>query len=290
MRMIPIQPVSDESTLEFARVRHAWERAGKQGSDVWQRSLINRVGEWLVERLLELRMQPAMVLDLGCRSGILRERLKQSEKNIPRVVSASFAESCAITLRGHQGPFTLFKKRPAVTCLNPLALPFATHTFDAILSNMALHWIGDRKGALREIRRVLKPEGVFLFTMSGAETLMELRDCLATVDQQRWQRTWPRIPQFPTLHQLGDELFELGFRLPVVDREVIHPTFADTRSLIRHLRTLGGCNPHSDQKNTLTGRQFFTEVQTLYQSRHAPTQKPLPVTVEILFGHGWRSA
>lgn len=299
MHTIPIQPdfcsapKADDAPsppMDFARVRRAWQRSGKQGFSPFEKTLLSRTGELLASRLEEIRVQPEIILDLGCRSGLLREELKRLNKGKSRIVSATFAESCAENIQRKNKRFGLFWQKPGVLCSHPLYLPFANDTFDAVLSNMALHWVGDQKKQFREIRRVLKPNGVFLFTIPGAGTLIELRTCLAKLDQQRWQRTWPRILKFPSVHTLGDSLLSLGFRLPVVDREVIYPTFADTQTLLHHLRTLGGCNPHTERHNAMTSKGYFTQLQHLYQTNY-PTAQPhrLPATVEILFGHGWRS-
>ncbi|MEO5328720.1 MAG: methyltransferase domain-containing protein [Magnetococcus sp. THC-1_WYH] len=298
MPIIPIQPdfcsvpeVLDTQSppMDFDRVRRAWQRVGKKGSSPFENTLLSHTGELLASRLGEIRVQPKIILDLGCRSGLFREALKRLNKGKTRIVSATFAESCAENIQQRNRRFALFTKKPGVLCSHPLRLPFPNGTFDGVLSNMALHWGGSQREQFHEIRRVLKPDGVFLFTIPGAQTLIELRMCLAELDQQRWHRLWPRIPEFPSIHTLGDTLLRLGFRLPVVDRDVIHPTFADTQTLLQHLRSLGGCNPHIERHNALTPKGYFTQLQHLYQSRYAATSPRLSATVEILFGHGWRS-
>ncbi|MBF0109852.1 MAG: methyltransferase domain-containing protein [Magnetococcales bacterium] len=297
--------VTTDAAIDFLRVRRGWERAGQQKKEFWNGSLLHATGTALAERLLELRRQPAIILDLGCRSGWMRQEVQRVSRGIPRtskthqdprIVSATFATSPARAIARPPsrfgrfdplGPLGPFRKQPAVLCADPTFLPFAAHTFDAVFSNMALHWIADRRAALKEIRRVLKPEGVFFFSMAGAETLIELRTCLAWIDQKHHQQVRRRILPLPTLQPLGDELLSLGFRQPVVDRELLHATFPDPWTLIRHLHRMGGCSPLADQGKTPTGKRFFREMSDLYQARHAPNRGPIPVTVEILFGHGW---
>lgn len=295
---IPIQSVSgscahaddipDIEPIDFARVRRAWQRAAEINGGGFEESLLERVGGLLTERLGEIRVHPRLLLDFGSRSRSVRAHLGLlTRKEKFRVVSATFAEGCAASLGRRGWRFSLFSRRPEVLCVHPGVLPFASGTFDAVLCNMALHWVPDRKATLREIRRVLKPDGVFLFATLGAGTLEELRGCLAELDRRRWHRVWPRVPTFPSLHELGDELLGLGYRLPVVDRDVIHPTFKNTHALLQHLRTTGGCNPHMDRAANLTGKGYITDLHRLYDSRHA--EGPISATVEILFGHGWRS-
>ncbi|MBF0414150.1 MAG: methyltransferase domain-containing protein [Magnetococcales bacterium] len=272
--------------MDFTRVRHRWAQVAGH-PEAFAGSLLERVGALLALRLQEIKDQPEIILDLGCRSGLLRQQLQVANAGKSRIVSASFAVGWAM-----QGPRWLkpFRKQPEMACTHPLALPFANATFDAVVSNLALHWLGDLKGAFREIRRVLKPGGLFLVTLPGDGTLIELRECLATLDRQGYGHMWPRMVSFPSVHQVGDDLLQLGFRLPVVDRDRVHTTFADIWQLLRHLRTLGSCNPYAERVPGLTGKKFFADLQNLYRTRYPHADNRLSVSVEILFGHGWRAS
>ncbi|MBF0422728.1 MAG: methyltransferase domain-containing protein [Magnetococcales bacterium] len=273
--------------MNLDRICRAWDRAGNH-SDSFPDSLLERVGELLAERLEEIRSQPETILDLGCRNGLFWRQLQPTGKTKRRIVSTTLTSNSA--LRTMQGGLwqKIWRKRPEVICAHPLSLPFANQTFDAVVSNMMLHWINDRREAFKEIRRVLKSNGVLLFSIPGENTLTELRQSLAELDLQRDNRTWPHLLTLPSLQDLGDELLTLGFRLPVVDREVIHPTFNNVWTLLKHLRALGSCNPWEERKNTLTGKQYFSDLQDLYLARHHSANHALTATVEILFGHGWR--
>lgn len=295
MRVIPLSSrsciVSDGDNpagcpVDFTRVRQRWALVGGH-PEVLTGSLLGRVGELLAIRLQEIKNQPKIILDLGCRSGLLRQQLQSVNDSKSRIVSATFAEGWS--MEGHRW-LKRFRKQPEMVCTHPLALPWANDTFDAVISNLALHWVGDLRGVFREIRRVLKPGGVFLFTLPGENTLIELRECLSTLDTQVFGRVWPRVLSFPSVHQVGDELLQLGFRLPVVDREMVHPGFADIWQLLRYLRTMGSCNPYVERVPTLTGKKYIADLQNLYQTRYPSLDNRLSVSVEILFGHGWRAS
>jgi ubiquinone/menaquinone biosynthesis C-methylase UbiE len=54
-------------------------------------------------------------------------------------------------------------------------LPFEDKSLDLVMSSMSLHWSNKIEGVLTEVKRVLKPDGVFLGAMLGGETLHELK-------------------------------------------------------------------------------------------------------------------
>ncbi len=64
---------------------------------------------------------------------------------------------------------------------------------DCIVSNLGLHWINDLPGVLTQIRRALKPDGVFIGAMFGGDTLFELRTALQLAEQERDGGLSPRV-------------------------------------------------------------------------------------------------
>ena len=64
-------------------------------------------------------------------------------------------------------------------------LPFANNTFDLAVSCLAMHWINDLPQAMREVQRVLKPDGALVAAMLGGETLFELRCALQLAETER---------------------------------------------------------------------------------------------------------
>lgn len=111
-------------------------------------------------------------------------------------------------------------------------LPFEENTFDLVISNLALHWINDLPGVLTQIRRVLKPDGLFLASMFGEETLWELRystkpprlvihakaftfrNAFLIAEQERDGGISNHVSPFAGVSDVGDLLTRAKFALP----------------------------------------------------------------------------
>jgi len=119
------------------------------------------------------------------------------------------------------------------------ALPFAPGSFDAVLSVLALHWTNDLPGALLQLRRALKPDGLLLVSLLGGDTLSELRQSLMAAELAEEGGVSPRVSPFAELRDLGGLLQRAGFAMPVVDNDRLTVTYADALALMRELRGMG---------------------------------------------------
>lgn len=72
-------------------------------------------------------------------------------------------------------------------------LPFEEDSHDAIMSCLSLHWVNDLPGTLIQIRRTLRPDGVFIGSMFGGDTLFELRTALQLAELEREGGISPRV-------------------------------------------------------------------------------------------------
>ena len=115
------------------------------------------------------------------------------------------------------------------------ALPFADETFDLVMSALTLQFVNDLPGTLAQIRRILKPDGLFLGAMVGGETLAELREAALLAETDLFDGASPRVAPFADVRDLGGLLQRAGFALPVADSDVVKVTYADTSR--SHART-----------------------------------------------------
>lgn len=123
-------------------------------------------------------------------------------------------------------------------------LPFADGSFDLVVSAGVLDQVNDLPGALTLIRRVLRPDGLFLGAFLGGSSLIALKSALRTAQGDRpVARLHPAID----LRSAGDLLARAGLTLPVADVETLTVRYAEIGRLLEDLRGMGG-------SNLLTGR------------------------------------
>ncbi|MBF0190673.1 MAG: methyltransferase domain-containing protein [Magnetococcales bacterium] len=266
--------------LDPRRVRRGLSRAARIEPD----DLLATIHQHLMERVEEIRLEPTRILELGRTPGPLARQLQQRHPKA-RVVSMGIAPPVDPLVSGIRLPW---KHHPAALIGDPVRLPLPSDHFDLVVSNMMLHWSSDPMATLKELRRVLKPDAPLLLVTMGHATFGELRPILARIDQERHGRTWIRVPEFPSLHDLGEQLAGAGLALPVVDRDLWCPRFADAHALLAELRRMGATNPHRQRPTTLMGPGYLRQLAADYRAQHGDEHGAIPVTLEILFGHAWK--
>ena len=121
-------------------------------------------------------------------------------------------------------------------------LPFAEGSFDLVVANLSLHWVNDLPGALVQIRRALRPDGLFLASLPGLPTLQELRDALGEAETAIRGGVSPRVSPFPDLRDGAGLLQRAGFAMPVADAEDVALRYRDPLALFADLRAAGEAN------------------------------------------------
>jgi malonyl-CoA O-methyltransferase len=234
--------------------------------------LQQEIGQRLIERLQDIDIKPKTVVDLGCGTGFLLQKL-----------SAIFAKSHAIGIdiapamvKIAQSHAPRWFSRQHFICADAHALPLANHSVDLIISNLMLQWCPDFKAVLRECQRALTPNGVLLFATLGPETLTELRQSWAQVDD------YNHVNQFIDIYQLGDFLFQLGMKNPVLDVDWITECFPDGMEMMRQLKTIGAHNVTAGRAKGLTGKQGLQKM--LHHYERYRMAEGLPATYEVIYG------
>lgn len=174
------------------------------------------------------------------------------------------------------------KRNKNFICADFSRLPLATASVDVIWSNLALHWHPQPDLIFAEWRRVLRADGLLMFSCFGPDTLIELRRAFYEVDG--YSHTLP----FVDMHDFGDMLVKAGFSSPVMDMEKLSLTYQQPDALFADVRALGG-NPLDTRRRGLMGRsQYQRLLQGLEQSRNQ--EQRLPLSFEIIYGHAFRPA
>jgi NADH dehydrogenase [ubiquinone] 1 alpha subcomplex assembly factor 5 len=171
-------------------------------------------------------------------------------------------------------------------------LPFPDGTFDLVISSCALHWVNNLPFLFKEVNRVLKPDGCFIFAMVGGATLPELRVAMVLAEQEREGGVSPHVGPFVELSDIGSLMQRANFALPTIDVDTIHVTYPDAFVLMEHLQRMGENNA-SIKRRERTGRDTFLAAACLYdemygtQSEVSPDEKEIEASAQVLFAIGW---
>ncbi|MCX7363409.1 MAG: methyltransferase domain-containing protein [Alphaproteobacteria bacterium] len=259
--------VFDRGTLRRRRERaaHSWDR---------QAFLKREIAGRLVERLDDIRRTFPLALDLGCHGDEVASALGD-RSSVEHLIRTDLGLGFARRARG-----------PALVA-DEEALPFAAGRFDLVLSAMDLHWVNDLPGALIQIRRILKPDGLFLGAMLGGATLWQLRQALAAAESEVEGGLSPRVSPFADLRDAAGLLQRTGFALPVADSETIEVEYENALSLMRELGAMGESNLVAERRHGFTRRATLLRAAEIYGERFSLPSGRIAASFEVLFLHGW---
>jgi SAM-dependent methyltransferase len=167
------------------------------------------------------------------------------------------------------------------------ALPFRDGSLDLVVSALALHTVNDLPGTLIQIRRALKPDGLFLAALLGGDTLTELRQAFAEAEAEIEGGMSPRIAPFPDLRDLGALLQRAGFALPVTDVERLTARYASVFPLLLDLRRMGATNALTERRRVPLRRKTLMRMADIYRRLFADADGRLRATFEIIWLSGW---
>lgn len=281
--------------IDLRRVRDLFAQPARiADSDFLRREIAGR----MMERLALVKIQPQRILDLGCGEGADLSGLQGQYPQAQLLgIDASYAMLAAV--RGRQAAAAssltrllgkwLPRKADAalapgggLVCADFAQLPFKHASVDLIWSNLALHWHPQPDRVFAEWRRVLKVDGLLMFTCFGPDTFKEVRAAFAGIDDA------PHTLSFVDMHDFGDMLINTGFSTPVMDMETITVTYDSIDKLLSDVRAWGG-NPLMTRRRGLLSRKSWSAVvHILEQSRRSDGK--IPLTFEVVYGHAFRPA
>lgn len=262
--------MTTDSPFQLAHVKQHFSRAAEtyEAAAVLQREVETR----LLEIADYLTSEPTRILDLGCgpgrAAGLLKKRWPKAE-----VVAMDLALPMLHRVPKH----TRFWRPVQRVCGNVMQLPFQDNRFDFVFSSLCLQWAHPLPEALREIRRVLRPEGMLAFSTFGPDTLIELRDAYRTIGET------PALSPFAAIQQVGDGLQGSGFYNNVLDRELYSMRYPNLRALMKELHAIGATDARADRKRGLTGKQQWQKLQAAYPSQDAQINSSWEVISAMAF-------
>jgi malonyl-CoA O-methyltransferase len=237
----------------------------------------------MLDRLGCIKLQPSRIIDIGSGTGWgtrqLGERYPKAD-----VTALDIAIGMLQLARGTSSWWQkLFAgKRENFVCADVEALPIASNSVEMMWSNLALQWCNDLPATFVELQRVLKVEGLLIFSSFGVDTLKELRIAFSDVDG------YNHINRFADMHDIGDMLVEAGFADPVMEMESITLTYDDVRAVMQDLKSIGANNATAGRAPGMMGKANWQRVTENYEKLRRDGK--LPATFEIIYGHAWKPA
>jgi len=258
----------DRELLDHRRRRAV--RRGTGGADFLHR----RVAEDLAERLSLVQRRFAIGVDLGGFEGQLADAVRagaQVDRLIRVERDAVFLGAGFEAVVGDEE-----------------ALPLADDSVDLVVSSLSLHLTNDTPGAFVQIRRALKPDGLFLAAVLGGESLSELRASLLQAEAEISGGASPRVAPFADLRDLGGLLQRTGFALPVIDQDRLVVRYDTMFALLADIRALGLANMLRDRSRRPVSRALFLRAAQIYTERFADPDGRVRATFDIVFLSGWK--
>ncbi|MGU3405042.1 methyltransferase domain-containing protein [Methylobacterium brachiatum] len=253
--------------FDTALARQRLARAERNG---YAGFLLDRVVEDLDDRLGAVLRTFGTVLDLATPGA-----------GAAQVLAARYPE--AIHLRLSAVP------RPGGNRIvgDPEFLPLAAGSLDLAVSLLALHAVNDLPGTLIQLRRALRPDGLFLGCLLGGATLTELRQSFAQAESEIEGGVSPRVAPFAAVREAGALLQRAGFALPVADTDTLTVRYADPFGLMRDLRAMGMTNVLTERRRTPLRRATLVRTAEVYAERFSDPDGRIRATFEVLWLSGW---
>jgi SAM-dependent methyltransferase len=259
--------------FDRALIRRRQRRAAALGPATF---LLDRVADDLAERLQIVLRQFDVALDLGTPGEAVRTALA-SLRSIDTIVATSAIPDLAIRTNQTQ----------RLVMADEEALPFRDASLDLVVSALALQFVNDLPGALLQIRRALKPDGLFLAALLGGESLTELRQAFAAAESDIEGGVSPHVSPFADLRDLGALLQRAGFALPVTDTDHLIVRYNTVFGLTHDLRRMGATNALLDRRRAPLKRATLMRMAEIYAQRFADADGRVRATFEIVWLSGW---
>jgi len=236
--------------------------------------LLARVAEDLAERLAIVRRTFPLAANIGAHHGLVSRAIK-GIAGVETIIDVDATAELLVHCPGLR------------VVADEEALPFADASLDLVVSGLSLQLVNDLPGALVQMRRALKPDGLFLGALLGGATLKELREAWLAAEAEVTGGASPRVAPFADVRDMGSLLQRAGFALPVVDSDTVTVTYADPLALMREIKVMGGSNMLSARGRVPVTRGLLLRAAEIYAERFAAADGRVAATFEILTLTAW---
>jgi SAM-dependent methyltransferase len=275
MRAMPA-PTSRIELFDRTALRRRRDRAAAGFADF--DFLVRRAAEDVAGRIAAANRNFDVAADIGCHHGALAAAAAAQGMNEGKVGFLASADLSLPMLRHAPAPRIVADEE---------ALPFAHASLNLVTSILSLHAVNDLPGALVQIRRALKPDGLFMAAMFGGDTLTELRQSLAEAEIETEGGLSPRVAPFADLRDIGALLQRAGFALPVADTDRVTVRYRDPFRLMADLRGMGETNVMTERRRTPMKRKTLMRAVEVYREKFGLPDGRVPATFDIVIATGW---
>ncbi|CAB3802077.1 Trans-aconitate 2-methyltransferase [Paraburkholderia fynbosensis] len=289
---------SGRPAYDSRRLRRIFDRRAARFDEV--AFLPREIAQRMRERLDYIKVAPSSVLDAGCGAGedipALRERFPEAP-----VFGSDLSHGMLTRALHHDAGDTSWRRflpaslgkalgarGPRFAQADFSALPFAAGAFEFIWSNLALHWHSRPDLVFPEWQRVLKVNGLLMFSTLGPDTLKELRGAYAEVEAAHGVASRKHVIDFVDMHDLGDMLVESGFEIPVMDQEVLTITYKSPESLLADVRRWGAYPFEREASSSAVARRLHKALLAALEARRR-ADGTIALTFEVIYGHAWKA-
>jgi len=236
--------------------------------------LLKRAAEDIVARLDAVLREFPVVLNIGAHHGVLGDALRE----LPSIGRVIATDSCLAMVTRNDPPRLVCDEE---------RLPFAAQCADLVVSGLALHLVNDLPGALIQMRRALKPDGLFVAALLGGETLVELRQAFMEAEAELEGGASPRVAPSADVRDYGSLLQRAGFAMPVSDSDLIQVSYASPLALMREIRAMGATNVLHARARKPLRRATLDRAVEIYRERFAIDEGRVTASFEIIYLTGW---
>ena len=268
-------PHSPNTSNFYHKIKQAFNKAAKTYNT--NAALQHEVGRRLLDRLTFFTIKPGTILDLGMGTGYITQQLANSYPD-SKIIGLDLAEKMLNQATSSSANYSLI-------CGNMSNLPIADNSVDIIFSNFSLQWCENIATVFTECRRVLKNDGLLIFTLPGPHTLYELRQALDTVDPE-----YDHVNNFIDMHNIGDILVQNKFAHPVMDNDEFTLTYSSVIKLLKELKAIGAnVKLSQNYRTSLFGKHKFQQLYHAYD-KFKLADNTYPLTFEVIYGHAFKLA
>lgn len=236
--------------------------------------LFSKTHAEMIERLDVIAIHPKRILDCGAGTGmgasLLKNKFPQAEIHCMDLSSVMLKEAVKKKLG----------KKISYSCSDASSLPFQNQTFDFIYANLMLYLCSDIHKVFSEWQRVLKPNGLLMFSTFGPDTFKELFSVTEKINPSEAKH------QFIEMHNLGDALIKNHLLDPVIEAENIQVKYSKGAQLLKEFRDVGGRNLYPLRKRQLSTKHYRTMLLNELAALQGEDNK-ISLSVEIIYAHAW---